>query len=141
MMYRMDIHEIGQSFFSELNQVAHAKALEELRIKYLGRERGLLTKILRGMKDLSPEEKRRVGPAANALRDEIESGLVGKLKELQAVASVESDIDVTRPGVKIEHGHLHPLTHVEEEVKRIFRSLNFSIVEGPEVDPLQDPRQ
>lgn len=130
----MTVEDLKQSFFNELPHVTDAKRLEELRVQYLGRERGLLTKILRSLKDLSDMEKRRVGPAANALRDEIESALAGKLKELQAVASVESDIDITRPGVKIKHGHLHPLTLVEEEVKRIFRSLNFSIVEGPEVE-------
>ena len=125
---------LKQSFFSELEHIKDAKALEALRVKYLGRERGLLTNILRSLKDLSPEEKRTVGPEANTLRDEIETALRGKLVELQAVSSVESDLDLTRPGVKIEHGHLHPLTLVQEEVTRIFRSLNFSILEGPEVE-------
>ena len=65
---------------------------------------------------------------------DVERTFTGKVRELQAVSAVESDIDLTRPGVKIRHGHAHPLTLVEDEVKRIFRSMNFSIVEGPEVE-------
>jgi phenylalanyl-tRNA synthetase alpha chain len=130
----MNPSELKQSFFSEIGTVTTAKDLEGLRVKYLGRERGVLTAVLRSLKDLSPEEKRTVGPAANALRDEIESALHGKLAELQAASSLESDIDLTRPGVKITRGHLHPLTLVREEVTRIFRSLNFSIAEGPEIE-------
>ncbi len=130
----MDVETLKQSFFSEIERVTDAKSLEAFRIKYLGRERGLLTRILRSLKDLPLEERRRVGPEANALRDEIEQALEGKLKEFQSFSALESDLDLTRPGVRVARGHLHPLTIVQEEVFRIFRSMNFSIIEGPELE-------
>ena len=130
----MNLEELEKSFFARLEHVRDAHALEALRIEYVGRERGTLTNVLRSLKDMPIEEKRTVGPAANALRDKIELALAGKLAELQSMSSVLSEVDVTRPGAKVHHGHLHPLTLVEEKILRIFRSLNFSVIEGPEVE-------
>ncbi len=130
----MNVSDLKQSFFIALDQISDAKALEELRVQYLGRERGSLTKILRSLKELPPEERARVGALANALRSEIEEAIEGKLKELQSLSALESDLDLTRPGMKIERGHLHPLTLVQDEVIRIFRLMNFTVVEGPEVE-------
>ncbi len=130
----MNVDELKKSFFEELSKIDDVKHLETLRIKYLGREAGELTKILRSLKDLTIDERRTLGPAANALRDEIEAALKDKLKEFEAVGAFESDLDLTRPGTKIRHGSLHPLTLVQERVNHIFRSLNFSIIEGPEIE-------
>lgn len=108
--------------------------LEELRVKYLGRK-GELTKILRSLKDLPLAKRREIGPQANSLKKELENLFDERLKDLKYKNhNLKFNLDVTRPGKKIPRGHLHPLTFVEEEIRRIFTSLNFSIVEGPEVE-------
>lgn len=132
MIHSMNSKELRNAFSNELGTIRDAKHLESLRVKYLGREAGKLTAILRSLKDLTVEERRKIGPEANALRDEIEKALQAKLADFERHATPE--IDLTRPGVKIRHGHLHPLTLVQDEVNHIFRSLNFSIVEGPEIE-------
>ena len=79
----MDIQDLRHSFHHEIKGVKDAKTLEGFRIKYLGRKDGELTKILRSLKDLPLAKKRKIGPAANNLRKEIEVALEAKLKELQ----------------------------------------------------------
>src|SRR3989344_4428027 len=131
----MDIDNLRKSALEAIKKVGDAKTLEEIRVKYLGRERGELTVVLRSLKDLSVEEKRKIGPEANKLRHEIESALNKKLEELKTQNSkLKTGFDMTMPGKKIPVGHLHPLTLMENKVREIFQSLNFSVVEGPEVE-------
>jgi len=131
----MDINDLKESFRHELKAVKDAKELEALRIKYLGRKDGQLTKILRSLKDLPLAKRRQIGPAANFLRKEMEMLLKQKLEELKAIThKLSADIDITMPGKKVSVGHLHPLTLIENRIKEIFLGLNFSIVEGPEVE-------
>ncbi len=106
--------------------------LEEIRVRYLGRK-GEVTAILRSLKDLSLEEKRKVGPAAQQLQKELRDLIEKKSADLKADGEVY-ELDVTKPGKRIETGHLHPLSKLEEEIRNIFLSLNFSVVEGPEVE-------
>ncbi len=129
----MTLAELKESAISDIKNAKDAKELEAAKVKYLGRKEGQLTNILKSLKNLPEEEKRKVGPEANALRQELEAALDKKLKELAKKSSVPS-IDVTRPGVKVRAGHLHPLTLMENDIKTIFAGLNFSIVEGPEVE-------
>lgn len=111
------------------------RALEELRIKFLGRKDGELTKILRSLKDLSLEQKQLVGPKANAFKEEIEKLLDKRLKEFKTQSlNFKSDVDVTMPGKKVSVGHLHILTQVEKQIREIFKAMNFSVIEGPEVE-------
>ncbi len=131
----MDVLELKKHALHEVAEAKDAKTLERARVKYLGREKGELTKILRGLKDLPEAEKRRVGPAANALRNELEAALDAKLSELTANRStLNAGVDVTMPGKKIALGHLHPLTLTENSIREIFAGLNFAVVEGPEVE-------
>ena len=112
-------------------------ALEALRIKYLGKK-GELTAVLRGMGQLSPEERPIVGQIANEVRAEIESALLGKKTALSAKALdsklLSEKLDVTVPGKKAKTGHRHPLTLVQRDLEDIFIGMGFSIAEGPEVE-------
>lgn len=121
----------------EISQSSSLKGLEDLRIKYLGKK-GELTTILKGMKDLSKEERPVIGKVANEVRSSIEKLLEdfkeeAKSKEMEA--QLESEvIDVTLPAKRVEMGHLHPLNVVLNEIKEIFMGMGFKIAEGPEVD-------
>lgn len=131
----MEISELKKNALREIAAATDAKTLESVRVKYLGRANGELVKVLRGLKDLSDEEKRRVGPAANALRHELDVAFDARLKAISdSRLATRSSLDVTAPGKKVPLGHLHPLTLTEQKIKDIFAGLNFSIVEGPEVE-------
>ena len=109
-------------------------ALEALRIKYLGKK-GELTAVLRGMGQLSAEERPIVGQMANEVRAEIEAALTEKKTALAASALdaqlLSEKLDVTVPGKKEKMGHRHPLTLVQRDMEEIFIGMGFSIAEGP----------
>lgn len=128
----MDLNEIKNKSFQEISDSRDEKSLEDLRVKYLGRS-GILTEVLKSLKDLSLEEKKELGPKANILRKELEEKISQKKKEILAGGGLKP-IDITTPGEKIETGHLHPLTQVKEEIIDIFSSMGFSVAEGPEIE-------
>jgi len=131
----MDLNEIRKNFFEEIGKAKDLKEIEEIRIKYLGRQKGELMRILRSLKDLPIEKRREIGSQANALRKDIEQALNEKLKQLQTTNyKLQTNLDITRPGLKPKTGHLHPLTKIEQEIRQIFISMNFSVVEGPEIE-------
>ncbi len=129
---KRDIEEIKKIVIEEIKKLTDSKNLEALKIKYLGRK-GELTEVLRSLKDLSLEERREIGPLAQKLKKELEKLFTEKLKTLPTARQVKA-IDITKPARKLETGHLHPLTKIEEEIRQIFLSLNFSVVEGPEME-------
>ena len=112
-------------------------ALEALRIKYLGKK-GELTAVLRGMGQLSAEERPVVGQIANEVRAEIEGAITAKKADLKekalSAALVAEKLDVTVPGKVQKIGHRHPLTLVQRDMEEIFIGMGFSIAEGPEVE-------
>ena len=130
------IQEIRKSALKDFEAAKNLSDLENVRIKYLGRKAGELTKLLRDLKNLPMEERRRIGPLAQKFRKDLENLIAQKDKQLTADyrSPVAGRFDVTKPGKKIKLGHLHPLTLLEEEIKEIFSSMNFSIVEGPEIE-------
>jgi len=129
----MDISKLKKAALEEIKKAKEAHALEVIRVKYLGRKDGEVNKILRSLKDLPLAKKKKIGPEANILRETIEKALNKKIQEF-SVEQKPSVIDVTMPGKRIAVGHLHPLTLMENKIKEIFLGLNFSSVEGPEVE-------
>lgn len=129
------IEEIKKSAFKEIETLIDLKNLEAVRIKYLGRK-GELTEVLRSLKDLSLGERRKIGPLAQKLKIELEEKINKKQKELSAFNLQFSAhlFDITKPAKKIETGHLHPLNKIEEEIRQIFLAMNFSVVEGSEIE-------
>lgn len=113
------------------------KALDDLRVKYLGKK-GEITAVLRGMGALSAEERPIVGALANTVREEIEALLAGKNDALSAKAMEEKmaseKIDVTISAKRATQGKLHPLSQVLSEIKDIFIGMGFSIADGPDVE-------
>ena len=111
--------------------------LNEVRINYLGKK-GELTSVLKGMKDVSPEERPKVGQMVNDTREAIETALenarIELERKLREVSMKKEVIDVTLPAKKMQMGHRHPNTIVMEEVERIFVGMGYEVVEGPEVE-------
>ena len=113
------------------------KELDNVRVKFLGKK-GELTSLLRGMSQLSAEDRPRIGKIANEARAEIEKLLAEKNSELKskelANKLAAEKIDVTLPGRKIFAGNLHPLTITLNRVKDIFIQMGYTVEEGPEIE-------
>ena len=121
----------------QLKKASSLQEAEETRIKVLGKK-GELTEILRSMGKLSPEERKELGQAANQVRAEVEKMLadtVNELKEKAREAKFKAEtIDVTEPGKDFKLGTKHPITITIEEIAKVFKSMGFSLAEGPEVE-------
>ncbi|MCR4673451.1 MAG: phenylalanine--tRNA ligase subunit alpha [Lachnospiraceae bacterium] len=123
-----------------LEQIANAKELDSLndvRVSILGKK-GEMTAILKGMKDVSPEDRPKVGQMVNETREAIEAKLSEakanlEKKEMEDRLAMET-IDVTLPAKKNKIGHRHPNTIALQEVEKIFVGMGYEVVEGPEVE-------
>ncbi len=133
----MSLRAIKTQFVKDLKGAATLEELETIRVAYLGRK-GKLTEVLRGLKDASASVRRIRGAEANALKEHMRALLARQHEILAAEWDREQLarewIDISAPGRRAPHGHLHPLTRIRREIERIFNSLGFSIVDGPEVE-------
>ncbi len=111
--------------------------LNDVRVNILGKK-GELTAVLKGMKDVAPEDRPKVGQMVNDARAEIEAALEQAKKKMERAlreAAMKAEvIDVTLPAKKNEMGHRHPNFIVMEEVERIFVGMGYEVVEGPEIE-------
>ena len=131
-MLEDELVKLKTAAMEELQNVKTSEDLENFNIKYFGRREGELTKMLRGLKDLSLEEKREVGGIANDLRREIEEAM-GARREALLEASAPK-IDLTLSGKAPEVGHIHPISQFMRKVIDIFVSMGFEVIDGPEVE-------
>ncbi len=126
------IRQLKEKAFTETRQAKGPEETEKIWRRYLGRQDGQLTIILRGLKNLSLEQKRQVGAFANQVKKEIEDFL--NERKQGDVSSVRRGKDFCLlPGKAANYGHLHPLTRMRDEVADIFSSMGFEIWEGEEV--------
>ncbi len=110
------------------------EALNAVRVRVLGRK-GDLTSVLRGLKDLAPEERTQVGQQANLLKDDLEALLARRQGALEDEAEQGArGIDVSLPGRRPWIGGRHVLTALETELVDVFHGLGFTAGEGPEVE-------
>ena len=128
---------IRQKALSGIQAATDLKNLEAIRVEMLGKK-GELTAILKGMKELSEEERPKMGQLVNEVRQVMEDRLEQRRKELADRAlnlklAVEK-IDVTLPARLPELGHRHPMKTVLEDIKNIFIGMGYSIAEGPEIE-------
>lgn len=111
--------------------------LHEARVAFLGKK-GRLTAVLRSMKDLSAEERPKMGALANKIRNEIEELEGQKKEEIKARmlnARIESErIDITLPSRQMRKGHIHPLNKALREIVKSFTRMGYSVEEGPEIE-------
>ncbi|MFZ5942482.1 MAG: phenylalanine--tRNA ligase subunit alpha [Bacillota bacterium] len=134
---REQLEKIKKEFNGVLSKISTLEELNDLKVKYLGKK-GELTQVLRGMGELSPEERPLIGQLANEVRDELTAIFEEEMQKIkmgeQAEKLNKETIDVTLPGKPVLRGTKHPLTLVIEEAKQIFMGLGFQIAEGPEIE-------
>lgn len=136
-MLRDELEAIRKEAQASFERAQNTEKVEELRIRYLGKK-GALTKILRSMGTLGPDERKEVGQLANDIRNGIKNFIDEKnaeLKKHQAELAFQKEtLDVTAPGVIPKLGAKHPVTLTIDEMTRIFMNMGFSLAEGPEVE-------
>ena len=134
---KQQLENIRQQALAALDAAGDLAALEELRVKLLGKK-GELTAVLKQMGKLSAEERPVMGQLANSVRAAIEAELETRKAQLNAAVLEEKlaaeAIDVTVPGQDISMGHQHPMNMVLQEIKDIFVGMGYQIVDGPEVE-------
>ncbi|PKM96408.1 MAG: phenylalanine--tRNA ligase subunit alpha [Firmicutes bacterium HGW-Firmicutes-1] len=131
------LQEIKDGAIKNISEVTDLKKLDEIRVAFLGKK-GELTSVLRGMKDLTDEERPHIGKLANEVRELIEeelekakTALSGSAREHQLKTEF---IDVTMPAKRASIGHRHPMNVVLDDLKNIFIGMGYSIAEGPEIE-------
>jgi phenylalanyl-tRNA synthetase alpha chain len=131
------IQELQQSALQEISAAQDEKTLQDIAVKFLGRK-GRLTEILRELKNLSSEEKSKIGKASNELKLELENKISEKESELEnarfAKLAETEWIDPTQPGTETPRGTLHPITQAIREAKKIFTSMGFVVAKGPQIE-------
>lgn len=134
---KQKLEEIKASAKAALAEAKDSRAVDEIRIKFLGKK-GELTAILKMMGSLSAEERPIMGQLANKIRTDIENAVAeadSKMKEMAQAEKLEKEtVDISMPGVKKQIGSLHPINSALEDLIDIFRSMGFDVVDGPEIE-------
>ena len=122
------IEKIKQDATKEIKEVNNLQALNDIRVKYLGKK-GELTAVLRGMGALSEKERPVIGSLVNEARDFIEEQIKTseiELKKEHIKEKLEKEnIDITMPSKKVTIGSIHPITKIINEFKKIFIGLRI----------------
>jgi len=133
-MQHSEVEKIKKDFDQEIGMVSTSAELEQVRIKYLGRN-GIVTKLFDELKSLPPEEKPIFGKHINILRSEVTELFNDKKSSLDSEqTSGETALDLTLPGKTVRLGSKHILTQTLFEIKSIFKGLGFSVYDGPELE-------
>ena len=116
----------------EIENIKDSQTLLAAKNKYLGRK-GQLAKLLKEIKNLTDEEKPRVGQLANELKNELVSAF-DKLESRLAGVAEKLEFDTSLPGSRRVYGHLHPLTQVQQEIEQAFLQIGFTVFDGPQLE-------
>ena len=131
------LQKIRENAIAEIEKSDGLEKLNEVRQSILGKK-GELTAVLKGMKDVAPEDRPKVGQWVNETRAAIETKLEAKIEKLEAEALKlryeKEKIDVTMPAERGVKGNLHPVTQVTNQLTDIFSSMGFEIYEGAEIE-------
>ena len=134
---RDKIQQIREKALAEIDKADGLEKLNDVRAAILGKK-GELTAVLKGMKDVAPEDRPKVGQWVNETREAVEKLLDEKVKKFEAEAlkrKYESEkIDVTMPAKRSKKGNLHPVTQVKDQLSEIFTSMGFEVYEGTEIE-------
>ena len=134
---RDKIQQIREKALAEIDKADGLEKLNDVRAAILGKK-GELTAVLKGMKDVAPDERPKVGQWVNETREAVEKLLNEKVKKFEAEAlkrKYESEkIDVTMPAKRSKKGNLHPVTQVKDQLSEIFTSMGFEVYEGTEIE-------
>jgi phenylalanyl-tRNA synthetase alpha chain len=133
-----DLKALADRAEAEIGAAKDEAGLEAVRVRYLGRRDGVLAQATKRIAGLPPPEKPAYGAALNAAKQRIETALERRSGELRDTAIAREVIgereDMTLPPRRVRLGRLHPISQTVREVSRVFATLGFETVEGPEIE-------
>src|SRR6056297_1669543 len=131
---------IQENAIEELNKIETKNEIEKLRVKFLGKK-GELTLLLREMGSLPKEKRPVIGKMANEVRAILEKNIEKKKYEIENVEKnkrlEKEKIDISIPGDFPDVGKRHHLLKVKEELEDLFLKMGYDVVEGPEIDTVE----
>lgn len=137
MGLREKLEELRQQGLNEIANSDDLKNVNDIRVKQLGKK-GPITNVLRGMRDLSAEERPKVGKFANEVRDELQQALEDKKSSLEQAlmnAKLQSEsIDVTLPGTPVAQGQPHVIQQIIDQLVDLFIGMGYEVAVGDEVE-------
>lgn len=137
MGLREKLEELRQQGLNEIANSDGLKNVNDIRVKLLGKK-GPITNVLRGMRDLSAEERPKVGKFANEVRDELQQALEDKKSSLEQAlmnAKLQSEsIDVTLPGTPVAQGQPHVIQQIIDQLVDLFIGMGYEVAVGDEVE-------
>lgn len=130
------ILELKEKFVSELEKIDNLADIENIRVSYLGKK-GSVTDLLKGMKELSNDERKAFGQKVNELKGLVNEKITEKTqelkeKEIQKEIELMPEFDLSMPPV-MDRGSYHPITLVQRECERIFKSMGFTVEDYSEI--------
>ncbi|MFH1188571.1 MAG: phenylalanine--tRNA ligase subunit alpha [bacterium] len=128
----MDTEALRTKAFEEIKNAQSYEDIERIRIHYIGRK-GVITGLLRSLKDLPLAERKTQGSLYQTLCEDI-FGIIEEKKKSFSHTTYRNKFDITRPAIKKGTGHMHPLSIVDKKMREIFMHMNFSVVDGPELE-------
>ena len=131
------LEQITKNALAAIQAASSEDHLKDVKVTFLGKK-GELSKLLKSMKDVAPEDRPKVGQMVNEARANIEKELeeakASIAKKLREEKMKKEVIDVTLPGTKVNVGHRHPNQIAVEDLERVFIGMGYEVVEGPEVE-------
>ena len=131
------VNDIKKTYNDEASNVTDVKSLNDLRVKYLGKQ-GLVTELSKMMKDVPNDQKKEFGMLVNEVRNYVTSDLDSKKEEIEKKLlneKLESEkIDITLPATKVSVGAPNILEKVVEDMEELFMSMGYDVIEGPEIE-------
>jgi phenylalanyl-tRNA synthetase alpha chain len=130
-----DLQRLRETALDEIRQAASKIALENLRVKFLGKA-GAVSRLSENMRNVPKEDRPRIGKLLNEIRSAVTVALDGQLEALESEGEAQnlSDVDETLPGTPFRIGGLHPLTLLQERAVKILRRLGFALADGPDIE-------
>jgi phenylalanyl-tRNA synthetase alpha chain len=132
-----DLEDILSTALSAVASAGDAPALDDVRVKYLGKK-GELTGLLKGLGKLSPEERPAAGAEINTAKEALQEAISARKADLDNAAIdaqlASETIDVSLPGRNNDIGALHPVTQTLRRMEDFFIGVGYEVVEGPEIE-------
>ncbi len=129
-----EVKRLKREALRRIEKADAGRALEALRIEWLGRRGGRITELLRSIPTVPQEMRADFGKAVNAAKSDVAEALDARKEKLAVPAAPRPKVDVTMPGRPLELGHVHPVTRATREMCEIFGRLGFEVVEDREVE-------
>ena len=129
------VRELRRAFDADLGAARDPGAVAGLRVRWLGRKEGLLTQLLRDLREVAPSDRATAGQAVNALKQHVEQALdAASTAAAPAAAAALPPLEVSLPGRRLPPGAPHPLAQMRARIEETFLAMGFALATGPEVE-------